>query len=205
MATHYVTENYIDPEDPIEKLIRKSIALCEEAFRRRKDGIGPIEKIEALEKEGEELWAEAKRLGKPHVQKSNYEDLANAYLMSCVHDYEDLISGGAEGPKKNKELIEDILEHQMFVKTDMTEMLRKIDRIYKNEFVPYVKEHYSDIINEWKMFEKTRRSIKDCSRDASYRCPLCKGALRPKYLYNSHKRTKNIEKIICTGCGLSSF
>lgn len=195
MANMYITQNYIDPDDPIEKLICQSVKLTEEANNRRRDGIGPLKEIEALEEEGEKLWAEAKRLGKRGVKKENYEDLANAILKSCVDDYEDLISGGTPGHKKNFELIEDVLEHQMFVKTDMIQLLRLIDRIYKDKFVPYVKEHRLEILEEWVEFEKNKKSIKENADEAKHRCPLCGGALKPKYY-------RKMYVIGCTGCNL---
>lgn len=192
----------IDPNDPIEKLILKSIRLGEIANERRMKGVGPIEEIEALEKESERIWQMAKRLGKENVSESNYENLANAFLKACVEDYEDLLCGAPQGNKKNFDLLEDILEHQMFVKIDMMGMIEHIKDVYKNKFVPYTKRHEKEIVEQWKMFDKKRVSIDERIATSKHKCPLCGGSLRPEYYKGKLIVRDKPYKIGCTGCKL---
>lgn len=185
----------IDPNDPIEKLIVESVQKGEEAAYMRQHGIGPIKKIMELEGESERIWAEAKRLGKPHVRRENYENLANAFLKACVEDYEELISGAPSGHKKNFKLIEDVLEHQMFVKLDMTEQLKHIKNVYETQFKPYAEKHETEIIEQWEDFTQRRLDDRDIMAETKYRCPLCGGSLRPRYY-------RKMYVIGCTGCKL---
>lgn len=192
----------IDPNDPIEKLILKSVRIGELAAERRMKGIGPIEEIEALEEESERIWQQAKQLGRENVTPTNYENLANAYLKACVEDYEDLLSGAAQGNKKNFELIEDILEHQTFVKIDMMEMVNHIKDVYYKQFVPYVKRNEKAIVDQWKTFDKKRIKMDERVRMTKHRCPLCGGSLKPEYYKGKLILRDKPYKIGCTGCQL---
>lgn len=193
----------IDENDPIEKLIVKSVRLGEEAARRRRMGIGPLYEIEALEAESEKIWAEAKRLGKKNVTETNYENLANAFLKACIEDYEELISGAAESPKKNFELIADVLENQMFVKVDLIEQCKRIKRVYETQFVPFVGKYRQEIFNEWKMLGDKGISEFDRGIYMTRRCPLCGGALHPKHFRRDKTvKAEDPKLIVCTGCKL---
>lgn len=192
----------IDPNDPIEKLILKSVKIGELAAERRMKGIGPIEEIEALEEESERIWQMAKRLGKENVSETNYENLANAYLKACVEDYEDLLSGAAQGNKKNFDLIEDIFEHQTFVKIDMMEMANHIKDVYYKQFVPYVKRNEKAIVDQWKAFDKKRIKMDERIHMTKHRCPLCGGSLKPEYYKGKLILRDKPYKIGCTGCQL---
>lgn len=198
----------IDMNDPIEKLIVESVRLGEVAARWRRgimaDGdevyAAEYEDINAIEAKSEELWQEAKRLGKSGVTRKNYEDLANAFLQECIEDYEDLLSGSSEGPKKNFELIEDVLEHQMYVKIDLTEQLKRIARIYHNQFAPYIKKHSFEIVQQWEEFDKKGYDDEERVRFTKHRCPLCGGTLKPKYTRGKYRDGTYV--IGCSGCKL---
>lgn len=186
----------IDPNDPIEKLVRESVRIGEIAAKRRREKIGPIEEIDALDAESERIWKQAKRLGAPGVTQKNYEDLANAILKACITDYEELLSGSEEDSKKNFELIRDVLEHQQFVKLDMIAQLDHIKYVYENQFIPYVNKHTADIKKDYRAFKKKKFNDREFTVVAKHRCPLCGGALRPWRFHRQY------EVIGCTGCHL---
>lgn len=192
-------EYSIDPNDPIEKLIIKSVRLGEIAAKKRQKGLWATESklIKELEAESEVLWNEAKRLGKSKVTDKNYEDLANAFLKECVEDYEELISGAPENPKKNISLIEDVLEHQTYVRLDMTEQLKHIRHVYLNKFVPYVKAHSLAIKQQWEDFDKANYTVEERVIKTKHHCPMCNGSLMPKF-----DRKKKNYVIGCTNCKL---
>ena len=188
-----------DLDEKIEELIVKSVRLGEITARKRREGFPEEElpEIEKMEEVSEQLWQEAKRLGKPYVTKQNYEDLANAFLEECIEDYEDLISGASEGPKKNVELITDVLENQTFVKLDMTEQLDQVRHTYLKKFVPYTKKYRNDIVKQWEEFDKKRYDISERVLKTKHKCPLCGGCLKPRW-----DRKGNNFVIGCTGCKL---
>lgn len=193
-------EYSIDPNDPIEKLIIKSVRLGEIAARKRRLGytVEEIPLIESLEEESEILWNEAKRLGKPYVTKQNYENLAIAFLKECVDDYEELISGASESPHKNMPLIENIIENQTYVRIDMSQQLDYIRRVYLSKFIPYVREHGRDIVKQWEEFDEKEYTIEERVMRTKHHCPMCNGSLMPKF---DRKNKKNYV-IGCTNCKL---
>ena len=190
-------------KDPIEELICESIRLGETAMKMRLAGFtnsDDAKKIKQLEEESEVLWQQAKQLGRAGVQRSNYEDLANAIIHSAVEDYEELICGsrseGTHGVSKNA--IEAFLREQEWVKLDMEDILEHIRDVYENQFLPYATKHAMEITKQWDDFDKKRLETDYRVRITKHRCPLCGGSLRPMGKGNHFN-------IGCTGCKLQAY
>lgn len=191
-------EYRIDPNDPIEKLVVKSVQLGEEVAKAMQNGFSPseYEVLVAKEQESERLWEEAKRLGRPTVTQKNYEDLANAIIKRAVDDYEDLMCETVyPGAIINWESIIGFLSEQTFVRLDMMEQIDIIRNVYNYKFIPYVKKHTKEIEQEWKKFDKQNIPIDERVKYTHHHCPLCRGVLRPM-----HRKTDT--GIGCTGCHL---
>lgn len=188
----------IPPDDPIEKLVIKSVRLGEIAFKKRMNGITEDELplIKAMEAESKKLWDEATKLGAPNVTDKNWEDLANAIVESAVLDYEDLLCG-TEIPnaRVNYESILGFLEDQTYVKLDMSVLIEHIKNVYEHKFLPYVKRNWKDIVWEWKEFDRKEIPFDDRVKYTHHRCPLCAGALRPL-------RRRSTTAIGCSNCRL---
>ena len=182
----------ISTKDSIESIIIESVRLGEKARKKRE--IGNFKDAKEYEEKSEELWQQAKELGKPYVHRKNYENLANAILQSAIEDYEQLISGtldeGSEGVSKYE--IEGLMREQTFVQLNMEELLSNIKSIYENRFIPYANAHKDEILSEWKKFDKQGLTIEDRIKATKHHCPMCGGAMRPGFA-----------KVCCTTCYLS--
>lgn len=187
----------------IDELISQSLVIEQEILRidgHTKKGKAERERErEQLQKEADALWAEAKALGKEDVTKRNYENLANAIVQAAVTDYESLISGAiTPGAQCNQEEIQRFAEEQTYVTLDISAMLAKVDSIYREKFLPYVREHSLEIAEQWREFDKQKLSMDIRPRRSKHRCPLCGGCLKPldkKHHYD----------IGCTGCNLEAY
>lgn len=188
----------IPPDDPIEKLVIRSVRLGEIAFKRRMNGVTQAElpDIEAMEDESEKIWEEAKKLGANGVTRQNWEALAAAIVESAVLDYEDLICG-TEMPnaRVNYESVLGFLEDQTLVKLDMPVLVDHIKNVFERRFIPYVKHNWKDILREWKEFDKKELDLDERIPLSSHRCPLCHGMLRPL-------RRRAMTGIGCSNCRL---
>ena len=193
----------IDPNDPIEKLVIESVRLGETTVTLRRTGLPDgvtKDDILDMERKSAELWAEAKRLGKPNVRQENYEDLANAILKKAVEDYESMMCGtvSESGDNMSMHLIEKFFKQQTYVKLNMSELLDHIKNVYRERFIPYAKKHRFDICNQWEDFDKQGLTIEERIKATKHRCPLCKGCLRP--IHND-----NYYNIGCTTCNLAVY
>lgn len=182
----------IDPDDPIESVIRQSLALSEEAHRRRLIGLASYEELQEvkrMEEEGEKLWTKAKELGSPYVSRKNYEDLVIAIFKSAARDYEQLICGSiTETPDTSKILIEGLIPKE-------TEIIRDT---YHKRFIPYVEKHAYDIAKQWEKFNRQKLDVYDRVVATKYRCPNCHGCLKPM-------NGVSPVHIGCTGCNLNYY
>ena len=195
--------------DTIEDLIVESVRLGEEvwerayALREHRNTTGvpiteeQIQELEAMEAKSEQLWQEAKALGKDSVTQQNYEDLANAIIYRGIRDWESLISSMiTPSAAINEAEIKRFMQSQTYSKLNTEELLEQIELIYKLKFIPYAKRNRSSIIKQWENFQKRGLSKNDAVYESKHRCPLCGGSYRPRIL-------KNAVLIGCTGCDLT--
>lgn len=183
----------------VDELIRKSMDIEQEISRIYAFTKEGREKRERLQKEADELWAQAKELGRPNVTRRNYEDLANAIVSSAATDYEDLISGTVEPSAScNLEELQRFSKEQTYVSLDMSAMLEKVDRIYREKFLPYAKKHATEIAEQWRNFNRQGLDMDIRVRRSKHKCPLCGGCLKPHYVKSNYS-------IDCTGCNLKAY
>lgn len=134
-----------------------------------------------------------------------YENLLNAIALQAVFDYETLISDAPVPVVMGDESIEKI---RLFARdTPLTGYLDRIDRIYQNEFKPYVEEHYKEIWEDWPVVQKARGKNQDVLvRQYKHKCPVCGGSLRPMLFGNAFTRKKigHSSFIGCSSCNLNA-
>jgi hypothetical protein len=198
--------------DRIEELIQKSIDLSEAAARSRwqSESKAHLQKLRAMEKRSEELWQEAKALGRDGVSQKNYENLANAIIKASVDDYIKLTSGDlTETATCNKPEIRKFMHEQTYTRINTAGILESIDKLYAEDFIPHVRIHGQDIRKEWRDYRrKTKNSSAyyDYNIVATHRCPFCKGALYPQKTYKGqHLAGKGSFRIVCRYCGMAAY
>lgn len=129
-----------------------------------------------------------------------YLELKNAIIAQAMFDYEAVISdaplpthSGTDISTMTKASIREFAKG-----TQITNWLDKIDRIYKEEFRPYVAEHAEEIIAEWKRIQKLRTDWdRELAMKASpHKCPLCGGTLKPQKICH-------VPVITCNYCYLN--
>lgn len=124
-----------------------------------------------------------------------YLELKNAIITQAVFDYEAVISdaplpttSGTDISSMTKASIREFAKG-----THITDWLDKIDRIYNEEFRPYVKDHAEEIVRDWK---KIQRLPSDWDREQAmkaspHKCPLCGGTLKPQRICQASVITCN--------------
>lgn len=138
------------------------------------------------------------------VTKTNldpYEELLNAIIAQAVYDYEALISDAPINELSSSYYASAMTPAAIraWARDTKTEkILDKIDKVYKEEFRPYAKEHAKEIVKEWKRIQKIRDDWERelAMRANPYRCPLCGGALKPK-------KINGMQTITCNYCYLN--
>lgn len=134
----------------------------------------------------------------------NYQALANAICKRAILDYEMIISQrplSSHISEKycNKNEVTEFLKTQVYVDLDLYKVAKQIERRYKEEWIPYVREHEQEIIENWKTLHKwERQNFEAMKRKHPYFCPICGGIIRP-----GSKRTATENYIVCTGCELN--
>lgn len=113
------------------------------------------------------------------------ERLANAVLAKAAYDYETALCGGFVDNAAEIHLIEKFAEGRasIFTTTDFLGILKKIRRVYSDDWIPLVKSVHKELRDEGKPKYKIK-------------CPLCGGGL-----YYVHSRGPD-DIVRCTTCGL---
>lgn len=144
------------------------------------------------------------RPGNNPVTKTNldpYEDLLNAIIKQAVFDYELIISDAGVNTADTSYMATTMTKEAIRAwakDTKVEKMLDKIDKVYKEEFRPYAKEHAQEIVDEWKRIQKIRDEWERelAMRANPHKCPLCGGSLKPKKVYG-------MKTITCNYCNLN--
>ena len=138
------------------------------------------------------------------ISRTGLEALCAAICERTVLDFEALISDKPALLPENVSITEirKFASSQKYVNSDLNAILDHIDRIYREEFKPFVEENLTEIIKGWNSKEARRarkRGRWDNLNDAmKYRCPLCGGFLRP-----GTKNKGSYGYIICSHCMLN--
>lgn len=113
------------------------------------------------------------------------ERLANAVLAKAAYDYETALCGGFTDNAAEIHLIEKFAEGRasIFTTTDFPGILKKIRRVYSDDWIPLVKSVHKELRDEGKPKYKIK-------------CPLCGGGL-----YYVHCKGQS-DTVRCTTCGL---
>lgn len=113
------------------------------------------------------------------------ERLANAVLAKAAYDYETALCGGFVDNAAEIHLIEKFAEGRasIFTTTDFPGILKKIRRVYSDDWIPLVKSVHKELRDEGKPKYKIK-------------CPLCGGGL-----YYVHCKGQS-DTVRCTTCGL---
>lgn len=134
----------------------------------------------------------------------NYQLLANAICKRAILDYELMISEKplpshlSEKYCNMHDTIE-FLQNQSYVQLDLYKIAKQIERKYKEEWIPYVRQHEDEIIENWKTLKKWERwNIDALKKTHPFFCPVCGGIIRP-----GSKKTASENYIICTSCDLN--
>ena len=131
------------------------------------------------------------RLGEGRSLNDAYENLISAIALQAVLDYEAIMSDAPHegGPTMTKVAI------RKFTKgTKVDKFLDRIERIYREEFRPYIALHWQEILDEWPKVEDSscRAELEQLQRAYKHKCPACGGNIIP---YQTKK-----ERPIYIGC-----
>lgn len=140
-----------------------------------------------------------------------YENLINAIIEQAVRDYEAVISDypvtNYEGAPMTREELRLFAKDQWISDVKVEPILDKVEKVYKEEFRPYVREHWKEILEDWKALQEigSYGEYQEALKNYPHRCPLCGGNLKPMNGFFDRKTRKTIRVpfIQCTYCDLN--
>lgn len=133
-----------------------------------------------------------------------WENLANAICEQAIRDFEWCISDrplpqDVQSSLCNLGELKRFFHEQTLTPLNLTAISKKIEKTYKNEFRPFVEEHYQEIYHSWVSQKLDKIDYRKQPELHPYRCPNCGGLLRP----NKKQKNMKIRYIVCTGCNLN--
>lgn len=150
-----------------------------------------------LTQRADEYWKNAETM--KTVIQDNHHGLANAMIERAVRDFEAAISGynitkicgSPEDAKKSVETFAKKKASKYYTTLDIEDILKKIERTYRKEFIPMVNANAEEILTAWERHQKRCDST-----TKPWKCPNCGGDL--------HIGVWNDHIIECSGCNLSA-
>ena len=110
-------------------------------------------------------------------------NLRNAMIARAIYDYEMLISDAPVVDGADMIMSEMTIPsiRAFFSGTERMDWIKKIDRIYHEEFRPYALKHANEIKSRWKKHMALKTDYeRDCDLKVyPHKCPLCGGAMKP--------------------------
>mgnify|MGYP006958160456 CR=1 FL=1 len=132
-----------------------------------------------------------------------WESLANAVCERAVRDFEAIISDAPLPDDVSMTIcnlgeLKNFAKEQVYTDLPLDKIMARINRVYKEEFRPYVKKNGKAIIDSW-LGQKLDKVDPDKQRRLHpHVCPNCGGLLRP-----AKKNSGRDGYIVCTKCNLN--